>query len=142
MREHRSRPEPEIALPLVEIGQPGDVARQQVGGELDPAECAAERFCERAGQRRLAHARHILDQHVALGQHCRQQQPGHLPLANQHLVDLVENVPGDLGNRRGVRGTDAESPERSMAMDIPIEPPARNCSSGKQSAVSGMPAEP
>ena len=68
VREHRARPEGELARALVEHAHARDVARQHVRRELDARERAVERARQRTRQRRLADARHVLDEHVPLGQ--------------------------------------------------------------------------
>jgi hypothetical protein len=68
VREHRSRLELEVAPLLVEGAHPGDVAGQQVRRELDPLDGAVDRPGQRLGQHRLAHARHVLDEQVPLGE--------------------------------------------------------------------------
>ena len=53
---------------LVEDAHAGDVAGQQVGGELDAREAAVDRAGQRLGEERLADARVVLDDDVAAGQ--------------------------------------------------------------------------
>ena len=57
-----------------------DVGWQEIGGELDAAELAADRAREGAGEGRLAHARHVLDQDVPLAEQGDEQQLDHRPL--------------------------------------------------------------
>ncbi len=86
--EHRAGPELEgLGLAVVD-GDPGDVAGQQVRGELDAADRAVDGPGQRLGQRGLADAGHVLDQQVAFGQHGDQRDPHHLRLADQHLLDV------------------------------------------------------
>ena len=66
--EHRPRVELEAALALVEDVGADDVGRQQVGRALDARVLGVDRARERARERRLADARVVLDQHVALGE--------------------------------------------------------------------------
>ena len=67
MREDRTRPERERRRALVEHARARDVRGQQVGRELQPRERAVDGAGEGARDERLADARHVLDQHVALG---------------------------------------------------------------------------
>ena len=67
-------PELELAGLLVVDRQPRHVGRQQVGRELDAGKPQLQAARERLRQRRLARARHVLDQHVPLDQQSGQQQ--------------------------------------------------------------------
>ena len=79
------------ALPLVEDRGAGDVGGEEVGGELDPAELEAHRLGEGARDQGLGQAREVLDQHVAAGEDPDQQQVEGIPLADDDLLDLVED---------------------------------------------------
>ena len=63
-------------------GEAGDIRRGDIRRELDALERAGERTRQRAGQRRLAHARHILDEHMAFAQQRREHQFNHVVLAH------------------------------------------------------------
>ena len=65
VREDRAGPE--IPTPGVghEDRHPRDVGREEVGVTLDPREVGAERGGERAGQHRLAHPGHVLNEEMA-----------------------------------------------------------------------------
>ena len=65
VREDRAGPE--IPAPGVghEDRHPCDVGREEVGVTLDPRELGAERGGERAGQHRLAHPGHVLNEQMA-----------------------------------------------------------------------------
>ena len=86
----------ELGVRLVEDLHTGDVRGQEVGGELDAGERAVDRFGERASQRGLARARHVLDQEVALGEHAQEGEadlPGLAVDDALHIVDeLLETV--------------------------------------------------
>jgi len=82
--EHRSGLELEVATFLVEGAHPGDVAGQQIRGELDPLEDAVDRAGQGLRQHRLAHARHVLDEQVPLGQQHGQGEPDRLRLSLDH----------------------------------------------------------
>src|SRR5690606_41165789 len=60
---------------------PGDVGGEEVGGELDPGGLAFDGAGERLGEERLAHPRHVLDDHVPLGEEASQHQVDHRALA-------------------------------------------------------------
>ncbi len=72
---------------LVEDGDPGDVAGQQVGRELDAGEAAVDGSGERLGQKRLAHAREVLDDDVAPGQQGHDARADDLFLAQDDRAD-------------------------------------------------------
>ena len=74
----------------------GDVARQQVGGELDPLPGRPECAREAARERRLPHARDVLQQQVALGEQADEGQVDHLGLALDEAVDRGGDPPGGL----------------------------------------------
>ena len=74
-----------LGLPVVDR-HPGDVAGQQVRGELHPAHRAVDRDRQRLGQRGLAHPRHVLDQEVALGQQRDEREAHDVRLAHEHLL--------------------------------------------------------
>jgi hypothetical protein len=65
--EDRAAAEFEPALPLIVEKATGDVAGQQVGGELNPLEGEIERLAEQPGDQRLREAGIILDQDMAVG---------------------------------------------------------------------------
>ena len=72
VREHRAALELEVALAgavvfFEDLGA-DDVARHQVGRELDAAEIERERLAERAHEQRLAESRHAFEQAVAAGE--------------------------------------------------------------------------
>ena len=64
---HRAGAELKLPVALVVDGDAGDVAGQQVGGELDALELASQRGGQALGQHGLADAGNVLDQDVALG---------------------------------------------------------------------------
>ena len=77
----------ELAGLLVVDRHAGDVARHQVGRELDPLHRAVDRPGQRLGEHRLADAGHVLDQQVALGEQHRDGQPDDLGLALDDGLD-------------------------------------------------------
>jgi hypothetical protein len=72
--EDRARAELEAILALVEDVDPDHVGRQQVRRALHARELQVEGARDRARERRLAHAREILDEDVPLGRHTHQHQ--------------------------------------------------------------------
>ena len=70
-----------------------DVARHQVGRELDAAELQVQRLRQRAHQQRLAEARHAFEQAVAAGEQADQQLLDDVVLADDRLRDRGAQVP-------------------------------------------------
>ena len=89
--------------------RPEQIARQQVGRELDAPEAEAERLRERAHRRRLGEARHALDQHVAAGEEADQQAVDELALADDDAADLVEEL---LQDGRRIEAAHRQRPPR------------------------------
>ena len=81
---------------LIEDAHAGDVAGQQVGGELDAREAAVDGARQRLGEQRLADARVVLDDEVTAGQ---QRDDAGL----DHLL-LAEDDRGDVGRDARSRG--------------------------------------
>jgi len=78
--EQRAFDEFELAL-VINVGA-GEVARQQVGGELDAAEAAVDGGGERFHRGRLGQARQAFDQHVTIG-----EQADHQSVEQRVLAD-------------------------------------------------------
>src|SRR5206468_8334260 len=57
--------------------------------ELEPAERAIDRTGDRLGEHRLAHARHVLDQQMPLGDERHQCEPDLLVLATNDALDVL-----------------------------------------------------
>ena len=85
--------ERELAGLRVEEVEAGDVGRQQVGGELDAAERAADGAGQGLGQDGLAGARHVLQQHVPPGEEPDQHQLDRAFLAYDDLADPLDDPP-------------------------------------------------
>ncbi len=66
----------------------GDVARHQVGSELNAAETQVHRLGERADHQRFGQARHTFEQAVAASQNGDQQLLDHFVLADDDLRQL------------------------------------------------------
>jgi len=94
--EDRALAELEALRLLVEDADAEDVRRQEVRGELDAPERAADGAGERAGERGLADAGHVLDEHMAAR---RQRSDGEAHYAGLAVDDL-----GDGGFEAGERG--------------------------------------
>ncbi len=101
--EDGAGPELERARALVEHAHAGDVARQQVGRELDAAHGAVDAAREGLGEHRLADAGDVLDEQVALGQERDEGQPDGLGLAGDDALDAPRDVLDD-GARLGEAG--------------------------------------
>ena len=86
----------EVARLLVEDARPRDVARQQVGRALQPAEPAAERARQGLGEERLGRAGDVLQQEVPLGEQAGEHQLEHRPLAVDDRLELLEDGLGGL----------------------------------------------
>ena len=65
--EDRSRPKSKITLTLIEKGQSGDVAGQEIGCELNPVELPAQADCQCPGHGGFTDPRYIFQQDMALG---------------------------------------------------------------------------
>ena len=78
-------------LGLVEDRDAGHVARQQVGRELDAADRGVDRACERLGEHRLAHAGHVFDEEVPLGEQHRERRGHRVALAADHRLDVLHD---------------------------------------------------
>ena len=97
MCEDRSGVELERALVLVVDRHPRHVGGQQVRRELDPGVAALDGVGQRPGEHRLARAREVLQQDVALRQQAGQRQAHHMALAKDGLLHVVgELVEGGL----------------------------------------------
>ena len=93
VREDRAGPELEALLALVVDVGADDVGREQVRGALDARELAVERARERARQRRLADARIVLDEDVALRQQRHDDVPQHVVAHLDGAADVVLDAP-------------------------------------------------
>jgi hypothetical protein len=87
--EHRPGVEHELLVAGVVDQGAGDVAGQQVRGELDALHRPVDRLRDRLGQRRLAHPGHVVDEQVALGQHADQRRLHHVRLAAEERFDVA-----------------------------------------------------
>ncbi len=90
--EHR--PELDVEALAGRVVHPGadDVARHEVGGELDAGEGAAHHGGERGGRERLGDARHPFEKAVTAGEQRHQQSFDHVVLADDDAPDLCEGL--------------------------------------------------
>jgi hypothetical protein len=72
---------------LVEHRGAENVARQQVGGELDTLEAQPQHARQSMAESGLAHARQVFDQQMATGQKAGQCQAYLRLFPQQHLID-------------------------------------------------------
>ena len=100
LREDRAGPELELGRLRVEDRGAGDVRRQQVGRALHPLERRPDAAGQGPREHRLGHARHVLEQDVPLGEIGDQRQDDLLPLADDDLLDVGDDL---LAGRRDVR---------------------------------------
>ena len=101
--ENRSGLEIESLLDLIEDAGAHHVGGQQVRSKLDALERAVEGVRQRLRQRRLAHARHVFDQQVALGEQCHDREADDFILAANHarngILQLRDLVGRGCGHR-------------------------------------------
>ena len=91
-------PELELAGLLVVDRDAGDVGRQQVGRELDPAHRRVDAARQRLAEHRLADARDVLEQQVALGQQHDERRRDDLALALDDVLDVGADPAGHAGD--------------------------------------------
>jgi len=87
--KERARLESERGALLVVDGDAGDVARQQVAGELHASKGEIERPCERLGKSRLADTRHVFEQQMPASRESGQGQLDHRFLALERAGDVA-----------------------------------------------------
>ena len=100
VREDRAFEEPPLAGPraavLFDDLRARDVRRHQVGRELNPAEGQIQRPSQRADHQRLGQPRHALQQAVPAAEQRDQQLLDDLVLADNHLGQLLLDLPASL----------------------------------------------
>ena len=118
--EERAGLENKLARGCVVDARSQDVRREQVGSELDSPERTVDTGGDGPGQQCLAHAGHVLDQHVSLGQEGDDGEPDHFGLPQDHesdvfnqsiregkkFVEVSNRRFSDLGRIHAVRSTD------------------------------------
>ena len=86
--EGRTGAEDELVFLLIKIVEAGHVAGQQVRRKLDAAEPGRNGLGERLGEHGLAHAGHVFDQNVAVGDHGGQEQVDDRGRADHDAADI------------------------------------------------------
>ena len=92
VREHRAERDLELAELLVEDPRPDDVGRNEIRGELDALELAADRLGEGLHRHRLGQPGHPLDKEVAAGEQCHDHALEQGVLADDDPLHLVEHL--------------------------------------------------
>src|SRR5690554_3486686 len=82
----------------------GDVAREQVWGELDATRGAFDTLGDCPGERGLAGAGKVLEQQVALAEQSGERQPDDKGLAQEYLVDVGHQSVEDVCEPAGLLG--------------------------------------
>ena len=94
--EHRPLDEPDQALAaagvLFDDVRAGDVARHEVGGELDAVELEVQHPGEARDQQRLGESRHPDQQHVSVREQRGEKLVHHRILPHDHLAQLPEDA--------------------------------------------------
>ena len=90
VREHAAGPELEVVAAPVPHRHAGDVGGKEVGSELDAVAGATDRGGDGLGERRLAHARDVLDEEVAFGDEADERQVDLLTLALDDVLEVVD----------------------------------------------------
>ena len=109
VREHRAGPELEVAVALVEDGQPGHVRRLEVRRALDAlVRRALDRPGDRAREHRLRRARDVLEEDVPPAQERRDDELDPVRLALDHRLDV-----GDVARRGLLRVVERSSVGRA-----------------------------
>ena len=91
--EDRAGPKLEVALPLIEDRQTGDVRRLQVRSALDARRSrAVDRLGDRPGEHGLRGAGHVLEQHVAPAHQRGEDELDLLSLAVDDGLDVVQEA--------------------------------------------------
>ena len=90
VREHRPERGRELAGLLVVDPRPDEVGGHEVGRELDPLEVAADRLGQRLDRHRLGEARDALHEEVAAGEQGDDHPLEQVVLADDDLLDLVQ----------------------------------------------------
>ena len=117
VREDGAAVKREGALLRIEDQRAGDVARQQIGRELHTGESHAEHPGKRLGERRLAHAGHVLQEHVPAGEDADQGEIDDGSLAAEHVAQAGAELLDELVMGSQVCSNIADFPGR-----VPLPP--------------------
>src|SRR5207237_4721430 len=102
--EHRTWTERELLLALVEHRDAENVRGQQIGRELHAREARADRCGERLGERGLAGARRVLDQHVPAAGKGGEEFAHGAVLAVYDALDVSGDARGETLRFPGIQG--------------------------------------
>jgi len=94
LRHERTRAIFKLLRLLIIHRQPGDIAGQQIGRELNPAKRATERTRERFGERRLADTWDIFKEDVPFAQERDEREIDDLAFADDDLANIGANRGG------------------------------------------------
>ncbi len=118
VREHRPRPELEVAVALVEDGQPRDVRRLEVRRALNARERrAVDAPCDRPRENGLRGSRDVLQEDVSATDECRQDEPDLLRLPTHDRLDVAEQPCRDL-RRVCAGGSDSLHQSSRQLLDV------------------------
>ena len=92
----------EAAGLLVEDVDPGHVAGEEIGSELDALEGAADRTRNRFGQDRLADPGDVLDEDVTATEQCDEHEEHLMPLADDDSLDVIADQARDSLDSAGI----------------------------------------
>ena len=95
---HRPSPKLELLTLLVEIGDTRNVRGQEVGGELNAGESAAQAAGNGLSQRRLADTWHVLNKHMPFAEKRHQRQLRYLPLTDDDLANVLQHSRGRISD--------------------------------------------
>jgi hypothetical protein len=87
---------------LVEYVDPGHIAGEEIGGELDALEGTAERTRDRLGQDRLADAGDVLDEDVTTAEQRHEHEEHLVPLTDHDSLDVIADQARDCLDSAGV----------------------------------------
>ena len=104
MREHRARPETELARAALVDHVPRDVGRHQVGRELDPSELEIKGAGERLHHQGLRDAGHPFEDHVSAHEQ-RHEEAGDHEVLTDHGLARPALAPRSSASRGSVTGS-------------------------------------
>ena len=103
IRKDRSLCKPKILRLGVKNASPGNISRDKIGGELNPAKLPRETFRQRPSDQRLADSRHIFEQNMLPGKKRDQNLTDHLPLAEHNRRHILFKFRDFFRNTVGIR---------------------------------------
>ena len=87
---------------LVEDVDPGHIAGEEIGGELDALEGTADRARDRLGQDRLADAGDVLDEDVTATEQRDKHEEHLVPLTDDDSLDVIADQARDSLDSAGI----------------------------------------